>query len=245
MKKSFVYIKLQIILIITFFTIQVCCQDTWHYPIIPGTAEWAKLKSEKEIIAAQQIPDDVLKKMTTSEVFQAWIDLPGRIEILAFNTLQDGFNVVRKRFNVLNELLNRNDVGVIVLNEYMMSSPANLRNDWKSNKKGKFITDFAFLEILISQPEVLESLTNSQKKNLLTKVKKDIEIKRNFPKEDLNFFWVSSGLILAGRILQKESFEFRNISKSQKDIDNPLIRGEVFSKEEFDKLLNAINKSKI
>ena len=77
-------------------TTQMYCQSSWKYPIVPGTSKWATLKSEEEIIAVQQIPESILKKMTTDEVFQAWLDLPGQIEILAFNTLQDG-----KLFQVL------------------------------------------------------------------------------------------------------------------------------------------------
>lgn len=41
--------------------------------------ELKRLAQKSEIIAIQQIPPDVLKKMTTEEVFQAWLDLPGRM----------------------------------------------------------------------------------------------------------------------------------------------------------------------
>jgi len=215
----------------------IFCQNLWKYPIVHGTKEWAELKSEKEIIAVQQIPENLLREMTTEEVFRAWIDLPSRMEILAFNTMQLGFDEIRRRYNVLNELLIRKDVGAVVIKYYSIMKPTDLMNEWESKTKGKFITDFALLEFLISQPEVLASLAKTQKKYLFDRSKQNLEEKMNLSEEDLDFFWISSGLVLAGRILEEESFQ------SQKEVIEPLRRGEIVLMDEFEILNKWINEN--
>jgi hypothetical protein len=215
-------------------------QNQWKYPIVPGTKEWRTLKSEREIIAAQQIPDDILKQMSTREVCRAWLELPGRMEILAFNTMQRGFDETRTRFNVLDELLSRADVGTAVLQEYVGLSPSGIGDKKESSSKGKFITDYALLELLVSQPEVLMSLTSPQRKFIFDKTKQDLQIKRTLPQMDLEFFWVGSGLVLGCRVLESEGIQ---ISRDNEVMHKLLRMGEIGSKEAFDEADRKLRES--
>ncbi len=47
--------------------------------------------------------------MSSDELFQAWLELPGRLELLAFSTMQRGFDVTIERYNVLPALLARGE----------------------------------------------------------------------------------------------------------------------------------------
>lgn len=238
-------IAIIILLLVVFLDSNIHCQNNWKYPIIPGSKEWRQLKSEKQIIEVQQIPGDVLKKMTTMEVYQAWLDLPGRMEILAFNTLQEGFDKVRKRFNVLDELLSRKDVATVILSRFFTSTITDLQNELDSNKKGKFITDFGLTEFLLSQPEVMSKMNSYQKKLLFGKIKDELRRKSNLSGRDYDFFWISSGLVLGCRLLEKENLQFQNNAKSHADIKEPLKRGEITSRNEFEKLKQAITENDI
>lgn len=82
----------------------------WDYPVKPGTDEWRSLSYEEKI-ASQQIPLETLNSMSTKELFQAWLELPGRLELLAYNSMQQGFEVTVLHFNVLPELMKRKDIG--------------------------------------------------------------------------------------------------------------------------------------
>lgn len=42
--------------------------QTWDYPVKPGTEEWKKLKTGKEKNEACQIPENVLKKISSHEL---------------------------------------------------------------------------------------------------------------------------------------------------------------------------------
>lgn len=155
------------ILVLIFITSEIYSQNYWEYPVVPGTKEWKELKTLSEIIAVQQVPESVLNNMTTEEVFQAWLDLPGRMEMLAFNTMQSGFEVTKKRYNVIPELLNRTDAGPVILTMYLETYIPEIKSAWSSIEKGKYITDFGFTEFLLSQPEVLSTLSYEQKKDFI------------------------------------------------------------------------------
>jgi hypothetical protein len=79
--------KLLFLFLFGLFSADVISQVKWEYPVKIGTPEWKSLKSMEEVYAVQQIPEDILKKMTTKEVFHAWLDLPGRLEVLAYNSM--------------------------------------------------------------------------------------------------------------------------------------------------------------
>ncbi len=175
-------------------------QNSWNYPIKPGTEQWKSLKTLNERIAVQQIPENILKSLSTEEVFSAWLELPGRLELLAFSTMQNGFEVTVRRYNVLKELLNRNDVGKVVLSKYLRIDPENLKQDWSVIEKGKFITDFAFIEFLLSQSEVLKNLSKNEKKLIVKNAIMNINKKQSFKE----MFWEESGIILIGRVLISE-----------------------------------------
>jgi hypothetical protein len=242
MKRSILVAIFSIIIILS---CEGNCQHYWKYPITPATKEWKDLKTLHEIISVQQIPDNILKKMTTDEVYQAWLDLPGKMDILAFNSMQEGFNVVKKRFNVVSELLIRQDIGTVVFKRYLLQNPNDLKKCSDSYSKGKLITDFGLNELLLSQPEVLTRLTNLQKKNLFELIKQNLNIKKNQSQKDQDFFWINSSLVLVGRILEKESLSFQKAIKSKKDTNESLKTGELRTKENIEFMIKTLNESSL
>ncbi len=227
-------------IIILTFTSTFYSQDSWKYPTRPGTKEWEKLKSKEEVIQAQQIPENILKKMTTEQVFKAWLDLPGRVEILAFNTLQKGFDVTRSRYNVVDELLSRKNAGNIILDYYYLLSPLKLSSKENVISKGRFITNFAFVELLLAQPEILDVLSQDQRRSLFYKNKGNLERKNSFSRKEKDFFWLNSGLVLAGRIIEKENSMLAEKVQLKQKLSKALKRADIFTKSEFEELSNKI-----
>lgn len=216
-------------------------QQHWEYPIKPFTKEWDNLKNIEEIRAAQQIPVPILKKLSTEELVKAWIDLPGRIEILSYGTLQQGFDMNVKCFNVLDELLHRSDAGTVIIREYFKSKPNDLNNAEMDKQKGKYISDFGFIELLMSQKVIIASIPPKEFREVLKKVVDNIEQKQNLQIKDK--FWIETGLVLAGRLI-----EFANIDnlkeklQNNKELIKSLDAGEINSKETFE-ILHSITKN--
>ena len=89
-------------------TVQTGYCEVYQFPsIIFSSPEWKNLTMEQRI-RLHQIPVEIINKMTTSDLYHTFLNLPLRIDILAFDSNQMGFNEARSRYNVLSELMNRN-----------------------------------------------------------------------------------------------------------------------------------------
>lgn len=233
--------KLIVFICMLLFSSNSFSQAKWEYPIKLGTPEWKAIKTMEEVYAVQQIPEDILKKMTTKEVFHAWLDLPGRLEVLAYNSMQKGFDITVKRFNVIPELLKRPDVGKVVLEYYLSLDPSGIYNETTDEKKGSFITDYGFIEFLLSQPDVIKTLPKSQMKSLYKKITYNINIKLNFEDKERDPFWIETELVLAGRLLDAENYQKlkERISKNP-HLNKSLVDGNIYSREVFQDIYDSI-----
>lgn len=179
--------------------------------------------------------------MSTKEVFQAWLDLPGRFEILAFSNLQQGFDFTVEHFNVLQELLDREDVGPVVQKCYVDMEVNNLHQKNSDREKGKFITDFGSIELLLSQPKVLNSLSVNDKIKLLKQTFEYLNIKQNLENKNKDSFWEGTSLVLAGRILRNlGDRKLLETEKRNENIKTALDCGEINLKNEYDEIYKCI-----
>lgn len=89
----------------------------YEYPYIPGTQEWINLGSTKARREASQVPDEVLEHMTTDALLLTVLDYPFRADMYAFNTIEMGYDALKKQCNGLREFENRPDY-LDVLSQY-------------------------------------------------------------------------------------------------------------------------------
>lgn len=80
--------------------------------------EWKELYTQEEMIAACQIPDKLLKKLTTYELLKLTEEYPLLGNIYSGNTMEEGFQYVVDSFNGLRTLLERADCLETVCDEY-------------------------------------------------------------------------------------------------------------------------------
>lgn len=83
--------------------------EPYQYPVVPGMAEWSRLKSLQEMIDACQIPEDILHNMTTEALVETVVHYPLYINAFAHDTPQMGLSEVKKYCNGLQELYTRDD----------------------------------------------------------------------------------------------------------------------------------------
>ncbi len=83
--------------------------EAYQYPIVPGMPEWSQFNSLDEMIEACKIPKDILRNMSTDALIETVINYPLAINMLAFDSPQDGFDSVDSYFDGLQELRNRPD----------------------------------------------------------------------------------------------------------------------------------------
>ncbi len=69
------------------------------------------------------VPEEKLAAMTTEELLVTCLDYPSYWEILAYSTLAMGFNSIYRRYNGLQALLERDDVGEVLTEFYSHIDP--------------------------------------------------------------------------------------------------------------------------
>ncbi len=121
--------------------------------------QWKCMASHDEMVAAYQIPDDEIKKMSTKMLLSAYLNYPLLGNMFAYNSNEFGFKMLREECSALNELLSRDDAGEIILSKYQATK---LYNSISANDVSfkEFIEPCA-LEILAAQPEIINNMDNN------------------------------------------------------------------------------------
>lgn len=117
-----------IILVISILTLSLCTKnkadlaydDAYDYPIKGGTEEWKRFTSHDEMLKACQIPDAILKDMSTAGLVETVMNYPLYGDIYAYSSFQVGLNAIAAQFNGLAELLIRDDAGIELLRYKVM-----------------------------------------------------------------------------------------------------------------------------
>lgn len=155
----------------------------WNYPILPGTEEWKKFKTQQEKVDACQIPEDVLKAISTNDLVQLCLDYPLLFGFNVFNQISDGVNAVYSSFNGFRELVKRPNAVDILTELYkteLEKQTEILNNNVVSLLvKGKYKSRISAIEIFIGCPQMQNHLTRIEQKqtmvNLMEGYKKKYE----------------------------------------------------------------------
>ena len=84
-------------------------QGAYVFPITPNSAEWNTLGTAEEMREATQIPEELLKVMSTAELIIMVENYPLLCDLYAYGSLQEGYERVKAQFNGIEELLSRPD----------------------------------------------------------------------------------------------------------------------------------------
>jgi hypothetical protein len=129
----------------------------YTYPIINNDS-WKKM-SRDERIAACQIPDDKIDKMSTDALLNSILNNPFMIDILAFDTYQDGFKKVYEEIPAFHKLVKRSDFS----GAFMQNCAKCNSNDSIKNNDIKTI----YSSILVAQPEIGSFVSLSDKEAII------------------------------------------------------------------------------
>lgn len=155
--------------------------DAYVYPILPGTPSWAALDTHDKMIAATQLPTDVLATMSTEGLVATALSYPLYDNVMmAFTTVQQGFDEVTSEFNGLQGLLKRPDVGSALLKRYVAMKPA-MPTNLTLVQKGEHAFAIARIEILLAQAEVQRKLTGAESVLLAQAARNKLNAKRQNP----------------------------------------------------------------
>lgn len=88
-------------------------ETPYDYPVREGTTEWSALQSIDDKIEACQIPEEVLRRLSTAALIETVREYPLGVNLFAYDTVEMGYEKVKAQFNGLAELEKRvkNDEG--------------------------------------------------------------------------------------------------------------------------------------
>lgn len=139
---------------------------TWNFPVKHGTKEWDNLKTYQEKLNAYNIPQDILKTITTKELVKTCLNYPEFRLVFTRNDLQSGYDYISTKFNGFKELESRSDAGKSLLELYSEYDPAGFDPNSSDLEIGRYIVRFTYIELLIAQYDILKNLTDIQEKEL-------------------------------------------------------------------------------
>ena len=91
----------------------------YRFPILPGTSAWP-YGDLLDMIEACKIPENTLREMTTEELLQTVLVHPLFLNVYAYESRKEGYEIVKEYCDCLKELCSRQD-RVECLYEYLVS----------------------------------------------------------------------------------------------------------------------------
>jgi hypothetical protein len=190
--------------------------DEYNFPVKQGSKEWEQFESVEKRLAALQIPDLVLAKISTEGLLETCLAFPYLTDILFCDNYQKGFEALSAEFNGFQELLRRKDITNVLLKKYenLNSSFTDVRLK-ESIEQGRFSFRHFALEFMLTQDIVLKNLNSEQKKQLFLLTSECKKAKSRFPElfGDLNA--LPAKLLYAKIIVSDPEFKFESVEQKQ------------------------------
>lgn len=202
--------------------------DAYVFPIRPGMAEWAKFKTHAEMIAACQIPDHILKNISTPGLVETYLNYPLIGDMLVYNSYLQGLEQIISSFNGLQELLKRDDAGMSLLERYKIMDPQREYQKWKERTTlTPYFVSFPGIELLLSYDLVLSKIPQHSYISLL---QESLRVFRSMQQSDYYSLHGTTAFLMA-KFLESVSYQplqQRIVAIPQKDSET--LRQEILQK---------------
>lgn len=176
--------------------------DAYIFPIRPGTDQWKKIVSSDEQLEACQIPESILKDISTKGLVETVINYPLLMHYKVYSTPEGGIEAVITQFNGFSELQGRDDSSIALLNLYKEINPSR-SEELTSAEKCYEAYQIEFIETLLSRDIIISRFSENEMYELIYETKSRYEGKQKSEKLSVDKYT----LWLMGRALEKSNFE--------------------------------------
>ena len=146
--------------------------QVYNFPVKPGTEAWNKLETETERLSALQIPENILKSMSTQDLIITCMNYPAMGYYTAYNNPQEGMDIVIQNFNGLQELMNRSDAPNLLLSVYKQMDDELISTKMNQGSSNFQTIKRGFFEWIITQDAILNKMDESNRSVLLEEAQK-------------------------------------------------------------------------
>ena len=144
-------------------------QEKWDYPIKPETEEWKKFESNKAKVEACQIPEYVLRDISTDDLMKLCLQYPLLYDVFAFNNTNDGLRKLFSDFNGIRELSKRENATNNLREQYLseIRSFPEILNRGSDFDIGYSSARISILEVLLSYSDFHSDTSKENQKKIL------------------------------------------------------------------------------
>lgn len=176
--------------------------DPYDFPVKPGSEAWQQLQTGKEMMEVCQIPETVLKSLTTEALAITCMNYPLYGDYNAIDDVRIGISKMIDNFNGLKELSLRSDGAQKLMEIYAgsLSDDKKLTKDVTSERP---VLKENYLELLLSSPVFYRHLDENKKNELAQIALRRYEEKRT----DIRFGNRSKkiSLLLSAQMIQTQA----------------------------------------
>lgn len=176
---------------------------TWNYPLKPGVKAWDDIESYDERLKTYNIPEKIVKRMSTTNLVETCLNYPELRLIMTRNSLQLGYDYISSIFNGFAELESRPDAGKQLLKAYMKYDPKKITSCKTPLEKGGFVFNLVYLELILSQTRILAGLEKDDKIKFI-QYATDCYKQKDLLSNDYSLFGLSTTALVLGRFLDVE-----------------------------------------
>lgn len=179
------------------------------------------------------IPVRILNHLTDQGLVESCLNYPPFFNLFYFDNYQDGFDRIVSESNVFHELFERKNIASILISKYESSE---VDSFVVSNYSQKGIYTLQYLEIILSQNQIISKISIQQKNKLMSEVIRKYDYRKTILKEE-PFSSVISSLIL-GRNLKTLNYNSFKIALSQnQNLENFLAKGAYYDTTSVSKII--------
>lgn len=186
-----------------------------NYPIKISKQEWKALKDHDAMLSAIKIDDESLAKISTKDLLEVVLDYPLFDDVLAYNSVQAGFDSVVKNYKGLKELLSRSDISKEVLKKYKKIEVNLKKTSLSYDDQVLASNKIRRLEWILSQDVIVDSLSGRDQKTLAKLATENFRSKE-LDQELYGAWGKQASALLLGKTLLRTNKD--NLSTSTQDI---------------------------
>ncbi len=155
--------------------------DKYEYTVVPGMKQWQELASIDEAFEICQLPDDVLKSISTKGLIDALVHSPmftGHY-LLSSSSPVATWHRLYSKLNSAKELFNRENSGDILVEYYKEIDLSCINQSYNEIEKVTELERLFGIEFLFTKPEILKKISTQNKQELVKYLLKNYENNTN------------------------------------------------------------------
>lgn len=236
--------KILIFQLLSIITLNSYAQNpTWDYPIKPGTEKWKSYQNTPDIVRDLQMPEKVLKSISTEELLKVCLNYPFFSSYTASNSPFEGLNRILDSFNGFEEFSNRKDANNVLFNFYVNKQVSEIDKIEKGIDKADYSFNYCGYELLLCNKKIITKFSEEQQIDILKLFMKRSK-EKELHKDSFGFWGKMTSAFVANKYAvllgkkevnvdskidnSKKLFTERMIISDTKVVDNVLAEVEVF-----------------